>query len=706
MRAPLSQIGKMEYRFKLSKIHCAGCALALEQNINEIEGVICEINFVTKLIKLNITTENPEETLGLVKQTIKNFDKQIELLEDAEIEDADKKEKRERENTLIKLSVALVVLVVTYFLPVYWLQVSLYVLDYLLVSYKTLISACRNIRHGKVFDENFLMTIASIGALVIGEFTEAVCVMLLYGLGTILEDVAVGKSKHMVESLLEIKQPYANYYDGEKDTKVSLGVLKVGDLIRIKPGERVPLDCKIIEGTSYLDMSALTGETKDKIVVSGDHILSGSINGSSVLLACVEKVEADSTVSKIVDMTIKATETKAKSEKFISKFSRYYTPAVIILAAIIMFIPPIFSGYRNFSTFAYRALCFLVVSCPCALVISVPLTYFASIGAFARNGVMVKGSSHIETLAKVNTVVFDKNGTLTKGEFEITEIYPFGERSEDEILETAAYAESFSNHKIAKSVIQKYTEQSGKVINSAWVSDYTEIAGMGIKANIFMQETLVGNAKLLKDNGIKVYEVNKTGTVLYVAIGGEFAGYLVIEDTVKADSLSAIRSLKSIGIKDIALSTGDEENVARPLCDKLGIKNCNFGLLPEDKVRIINDMTASGKTVAFVGDGINDAPSLASASVGISMGALGTDVAVEASDVVLLTDEPGKVSYALKKAKKTRRIVLENIIGSIGIKILVLGLIGFGLSGMWLAVFADVGVNLIAVINSLRALLK
>lgn len=696
----------MEYRYKLSKIHCAGCALALEQNINQIEGVVCEINFVTKLIKLNISTENPEETLKLVKEEITKFDKQIELLEDAEIEDAEKKEKRERESTIIRLSVALVVLIVTYFLPVFWLQVTLYVMDYLLVSYKTLISACRNIIHGKVFDENFLMTVASLGALIIGEFTEAISVMLLYGIGTILEDLAVGKSKHMVESLLEIKQPYANYYDGETETKVSISVLKVGDLIRIKPGERVPLDSKIIEGTSYLDMSALTGETKDKIVVAGDHILSGSINGSSVLLASVEKTEADSTVSKIVDMTIKATETKAKSEKFISKFSRYYTPAVIILAAIIMFIPPIFSGYRNFSTFAYRALCFLVVSCPCALVISVPLTYFASIGSFARNGVLVKGSSFVEELAKVDSVVFDKTGTLTKGEFEITEIFAFGERSEDEVLETAAYAESFSNHKIAKSVIAKYAEKTGKVINSAWVSDYTEIAGKGVKANIFMQETLVGNSKLLKDNGITFYEVNKSGTVLYVAIGGEFAGYIVIEDTVKEDSLSAIRGLKALGIRDIALSTGDEENVARPLCDKLGIKNCNFGLLPEDKVRIIIDMTSSGKKVAFVGDGINDAPSLASSSVGISMGALGTDVAVEASDVVLMTDEPNKVAYAIKKAKKTRRIVLENIIGSIGIKVLVLALIGFGLSGMWLAVFADVGVNLIAVINSLRALLK
>lgn len=697
----------MEYKFKLLKLHCAGCALALEQNINKIEGVVAEINFVTKLLKLKIETENPAETLTEVKTAISKFDSMVEIVDYIDDEDIAKKEKKERENTIIRLSLALVIMIVNIFMPVFWAKITIFVFDYLLVSYKTLYAALKNIRHGKVFDENFLMTVASIGAFAIGEYVEAISVMLLYGIGTILEDLATSRSRRTIASLLEIKQPYANYYDGETETKVALGEVSVGDLIRIKPGERVPLDCEIVDGTSYLDMSALTGETKDVIVKPGDQILSGSINGASALLAKVTKLESESTVSKIVEMVEKATESKAKSERFISKFSKYYTPIVIALALVIMFIPPIFSGYANFSTFAYRALCFLVVSCPCALVISVPLTYFASIGSFARNGVLVKGANFVELLAKVNSVVFDKTGTLTKGDFEISEIYAFGEHTKEELLETVAYAESFSNHKIARSVVDRYNEEfPDKPINQAWVNDYTEIAGKGIKANIFMQETLVGNSKLLEENDIKFYEVNKTGTILYVAVAGEYIGYVVIEDTVKVDSLASIRALKRLKITDISLSTGDCENVAKPLCDSLGIKNCNFGLLPEDKVLIITNKVQAGKTVAFVGDGINDAPSLASSSVGISMGKLGSDIAVEASDVVLMTDEPSKVAYAIKKAKKTRKIVLENIIGSIAIKVIILGLISFGLSGMWLAVFADVGVNLIAVINSLRAMLK
>ena len=697
----------MEYKFKLLKIHCAGCALALEQIINEIDGVSAEINFVTKLLKLEINSDNPAETLTEVKAAISKFDHQIEISDYVRQEDFSEKEKREREKNIIRLSVAAVILIVNFFMPVFWIKICIYVLTYLLVSYKVLYKAARNILHGKVFDETFLMTLASLGAFIIGEYTEAVSVMLLYEVGEILEDVAVGKSKRMVESLLEIKQPYANFYDGESETRVLLSELSVGDLIIIKPGERVPLDSEIIEGTSYLDMSVLTGETKDVIVKPHDHILSGSINGSSVLIARVEKTESESTVSKIVELVERATESKAKTERFISKFSRIYTPVVIALAFIIAFIPPIFSGYTNFTSYAYRALCFLVVSCPCALVISVPLTYFASIGSFARMGIMVKGANFVEVLAKVNAVVFDKTGTLTKGEFEISEIYASGEHTKSEILETAAYAESFSNHKIAKSLVSKYLEENeGKAINQAWINDYTEYAGKGIKANIFMQETLIGNSKFLKENGIKFFEVNKTGTVLYVAAGGEYLGYIVIEDTIRPDSALAIKGLKEMKISDIMLCTGDSEAVAVETANKLGIKNPQFGLLPEDKVAIITNKVNSGKTVAFVGDGINDAPSLASSSVGISMGKLGSDIAIEASDVVLMTDEPKKVALGIKKARKTRSIVLQNIIGSISIKVIILGLIAFGISGMWLAVFADVGVNLLAVLNSLRAMLK
>ncbi len=598
-------------------------------------------------------------------------------------------------------------MIIAIFVPVKWLKIMLFALSYLIVSYEVLINSAINISHGKIFDENFLMSIASIGAFIIGEYTEAVMVMLLFGIGEMLENFAVERSKKTIRSVLEIKQPYANLILESGDREVTLDRVKVGDLIRIKAGERVPLDSEVVEGVSYLDMSALTGETKEKVVNVGDELLSGSINGSSPLVARVTRLEKDSTVSKIIDMVQNATETKAKSEKFISKFSKIYTPTVIALAFIIMLVPPIFVGFSEFSTYAYRALCFLVVSCPCALVISVPLTYFAGIGASSRIGVMVKGANFLEALSKVDSVIFDKTGTLTEGNFEISEIYAVDEKTEEEILEICAYAESYSNHRIAKSILKAYKEKfDGKEINSAWINGYTEIAGEGIKANIFMQDVLVGNAKLLKDNDINFVEMAKVGTTLYIAIAGEFAGYIVISDTIKKDSEKAVQDLKKLGIEDISICTGDEENVAKWVSSKLGIKNYYSGLLPEDKVLIITDKSQAGKTVAFVGDGINDAPSLANANVGISMGGFGSDVAVEASDVVVMTDEPSKVAQAIKKAKKTRRIVLENIIGSIAIKVAILALIAFGFSGMWLAVFADVGVSLLAVLNSLRALLK
>ncbi len=696
----------MDYKFKLLKIHCAGCALALEQDLNTIEGVCAEINFVTKILKLTITTENPAETLTEVKTAISDFDHSIEIAEYQDEQDLELKEKRERNINIVRLVVAFAIMIGTYFIPLLWLKIVLFALDYILVAYKVLISAGRNIIHGKFFDENFLMTIASIGAFVISEFVEAISVMLLFEVGTILEDVAVGRSRKAIKNLLEIKQPYANLVVGEEEQKVALSEIVVGNIIRVKPGEKIPLDGEITEGTSYLDMSVLTGETKEKIVQVGDKVLSGSINGASVLLVRVEKTEGESTISRVVEMVEKATESKAKSEKFISKFSKYYTPIVIVLAVIIAFVPPIFSGYSNFVDFAYRALCFLVVSCPCALVISVPLTYFAGIGSFARCGIMVKGANFVEALSKVNSVVFDKTGTLTEGNFEITEIVCFGDHTEEEILETVAYAESYSNHRIAKSILKTYKEKTQKEINSAWITDYTEFAGKGIKANIFMQDVLVGNAKLFAENEISVYTTNKSGTVLYVAIGGNYSGYVVIDDVIKKDSARAVADLKAIGISDVVLCTGDEENVARAIAEKVGIKNSYCSMLPEDKVNVVTKRVQDGKTVAFVGDGINDAPSLASANVGIAMGGLGSDIAVEASDVIIMTDEPSKVAKAVKKAKKTHRIVLQNIIGTIGIKVLILGLIAFGVSGMWLAVFADVGVNLIAVINSLRTMLK
>lgn len=696
----------MQYKFKLLKMHCAACALALEENINTIEGVTAKISYVTKVLDLKIETDNPSETLTEVKIAINKFDHMVEIVDYEDELAEEEKEKKLREFNVIRFSVIAVLMIVNIFMPVKWMKITIFAVLYVLASYDVLINAFFNIIHGKVFDECFLMSLASIGAFIIGEYVEAIAVMLLYGVGSILENVAVGKSRKTIKSVLEIKQPYANLIEDDTDTQVPLEDVAVGDLLRIKPGERVPLDSVVVEGTSYLDMSALTGESKEKLVVAGDEVLSGAINVSGVLVVKAQKLENESTVSKIIDMVQNATETKASSEKFISKFSKFYTPIVIVLALIIMFIPPIFSGYSNFSTYAYRALCFLVVSCPCALVISVPLTYFAGIGACAKSGIMVKGSNFLDALAKANSVVFDKTGTLTEGKFEVSEIYATSGHSNDELIEYAAYAENFSNHKIAKSIIKTYKEIfHGKEINNAWIDSHEEIVGKGIKANIFMQDVLVGNAKLLKENEVSFVEVNKPGTTLYIAVAGEFAGYIVISDKEKKDARQAIYELKKLGIEDVSLSTGDEEVVAKALSSKLGITNTYSGLLPEDKVLIIADKVQDGRIVAFVGDGINDAPSLANANVGISMGGLGSDIAVEASDVVIMTDEPSKVAKAIKKAKKTRRIVMQNIIGSIAVKVAILALIAFGFSGMWLAIFADVGVSLLAVLNSLRVMI-
>ena len=697
----------MEYKFKLSKLHCAGCALALEQNLNTIEGVKAEINFVTKQLKIFIDSNEQVERLNEVKQAVKSFDRSIELSDYDEEDELLDKDKKQRIFNIARYTISVVLMIIAVFIQIKWLKIAFFSVSYLMASYDVLWGAILNFKGKNIFDEKLLMSLASIGAFIIGEYLEAVCVMLLFGIGEIFENLAVDKSRDRVHSLLKIKEHFANVYDGESDRRVEVKYVGVGALIHVKPGERIPLDGVVVEGTSYLDVSALTGESREKIVSVGDEVLSGSINGSSLLLVKVTKIEQDSTVSKIIDMVQNATETKAKTEKFISKFSKIYTPVVIVSALLLAFIPPIFLGFNHFTEFMYRALCFLVVSCPCALVISVPLTYFAGIGSLARAGVLVKGASFVEALSKTDSVIFDKTGTLTTGVFEITKIYSTKEHDEDEILEIATYAENFSNHKIAKSIKKLYNERRpDKPINSAWISDYKEIAGKGIEANIFGQEVLVGNASLIKSHGIHFADVKKAGTVLHVASGGEYYGYIVICDEIKKDSAFAIKELNQLKIKNIAMSTGDEKNSAVLVADKIGIESVHAGLLPNEKVELIKAQMEGGRTIAFVGDGINDAPSLATASVGISMGGFGTDVAVEASDVVLMTDEPSKVATAIKKAKRIQRIAKQNIFGSIAIKFAILGLIGLGFSGMWLAVFADVGVSLIAVLNSLRAMLK
>ena len=688
-------------------MHCAACALALQEKLNEMDEVSVQINFVTKVLVAEISTEKPEETFEVLKENITKFDHAIQIFDYEDEEDAERKERQEMVIKLIRFVSTAAVMLLNLLIPVAWLKISIFAVLYLIAAYDVIYDAFINVFHGKIFDEKFLMTIASLGAFAIGEFIEAISVMILYGIGEILEDIAISGSRRKIEGVLKIKQPYANLIDGEEEVQTDLSAVKVGDLIRVKPGERVPLDGEIVEGTSYLDMSALTGETREKIVQPGDEVLSGSINGSSVLVVRVTKLEAESTVSKVVDMVQNATETKARSEKYVAKFAKIYTPVVLGLALVMFLLPNVLTGFANVSVYAYRALSFLVVSCPCALVISVPLSYFTGVGALARNGVLVKGANFLEELSLVDTVIFDKTGTLTEGNFEITEVYEASTWKKEELVEIAAYAESFSNHRIAKSIKQTYDEMfKEKPINSAWINGYEEIAGLGIKANIFMQDTLVGNAKLLKQNDINFVEVDKPGTIIYIAINGKFAGYIVIADMVKADSKRAIEQLKELKIKNISLCTGDDKNVAKDIAEKLGLTNYYANLLPDEKFDTIYELIKSGRHVAFVGDGINDAPALANANVGLSMGGVGSDIAVESSDIVIMTDEPSKVAETIKKAKQTKRIVRENVFGSIFVKVVALGLISVGLTGMWLAVFADVGVTFLAILNSLRLILK
>ena len=573
---------------------------------------------------------------------------------------------------------------------------------YALSGFEILWASAVNIAHGKIFDENFLMSIATIGAFAIGKYAEAVMVMLLYQIGEWLQDRAIMRSKKAITNLLNIKAKVANLVTDDGEIQVDLDRVAVGSIIRIKPGENVPLDGIITFGTSNVNTSALTGESAEITKTIGDEILSGTINGEGVLLVKVTKNEKDSTVSKIIDMVESASMQKARTENFISKFAKVYTPIVCLVAVLIAIVPCLFLGFGAFSTYLYRGLIFLVVSCPCALVISVPLSFFAGLGAAARKGVLVRGSNFLEALSRVDTVIFDKTGTLTQGEFKIDKITAFGENTQKDVLEYIAYAESYSNHRIARSVVESYLENNE--INSAWIEDVTEHAGLGIEAKIFMNPVLVGSRLLLEQNGIKINGDAHGQTAIYLAVSGEHAGTITLSDTIKSDAKMAIRDLKNLGVKQVLMFTGDNEKVASAVADELGLDGFHANMLPQDKVSRLAEYEKASKGLAFVGDGINDAPVLASVDVGVAMGGVGSDVAVEASDVVLMTDEPSKMVDAIKTARKTHKIVTENVTFALAIKLAVLALGAFGFAGMWLAIFADVGVSCLAVLNSLRAM--
>ena len=582
------------------------------------------------------------------------------------------------------------------------LQLILMLVAYILLGKDTVLKAVKNVEKGDFFDENFLMTIATLGAIIIGEYPEAVAVMLFYEIGELFQSYAINKSRKSIADMMDIKPEYANVIRDNKSQKVDPDEVKIDEIIEIKPGERVPLDAIIVKGETTLDTSALTGESVPVEVREGATILSGCININALILAKVTKEYFDSTVNKVLDLVENAASKKSTSERLITRFAKIYTPIVIGLAVLLAIFPPIISGEYNFRVWIFRALSFLVVSCPCAFVISIPLSFFSGIGAASRAGVLIKGGNYLEALSKVDTVVLDKTGTLTKGVFNVQKVIVIDKNiKEDEFISLVAMAESGSNHPISKS-IQKYYN---KEIDTNSINSIKEISGKGIEAVINNKKILVGNEKLIDvPNDIII---NDIGTILYVEIENKFAGYIVISDEIKKDAKKAIKDLKDIGIKKSVMLTGDVEKVAKKVGEELGLDEIYSNLLPQDKVSkfedIIKNKNSKGNVV-FVGDGINDAPVLARADVGIAMGAMGSDAAIEAADVVIMTDEPSKIVTAIKSSKKTMKIAMQNIILAFGVKAIALILSALGIADMWMAVFADTGVTILAVLNSFRAL--
>lgn len=581
------------------------------------------------------------------------------------------------------------------------LQTILFVLAYLLVGFEVLKKAFRNLLKGHVFDENFLMSVATLGAFGIGELEEAVAVMLFYQVGEFFQSYAVDKSRKSVAALMDIRPDYANVYRNGEIVKVNPDDVNIGEMILVKPGEKVPLDCTVVAGDGMLNTLALTGEATPRHVGENDSVLSGSISIDGTLKLKVDKEFGESTVSKILELVENASSRKSKSENFISKFARYYTPIVVGIAVLLAFVPPLFLGWNTFSTWIYRALSFLVVSCPCALVISIPLSFFAGIGASAKRGILIKGSNYLEALSKTKMIVCDKTGTLTEGVFQVQEVDAIG-YSDAELLKFAAYAEYYSNHPISLSLRNAY----GKDIDEVRITKNKEFSGKGVESIVDGKKVLVGNEKLMTEKKISITKNEKMGTIVYVAIDGKFAGSIVIADKIKEDAYVAMKRFRDYSI-DVVMLTGDRENISQSVANELGITRYHSELLPQQKVELtqkyMNEKEEDEKLV-FIGDGINDAPVLAYADIGCSMGGLGSDAAIEAADVVIMTDQPSLVADAISVSRKTMRIVKENIVFAIAVKVLVLLLSAIGVASMWAAVFADVGVSVIAILNALRIL--
>lgn len=688
----------MNKKYYLEGLDCASCLKKIEDDLRKsdlVEDVV--INFTSKTITIQVQTDN--DLKNLVQTTINKYENNIVVKEMHEEQDQHRLDKKEY--SILILGV-LVFIIVSFIKFNNIIELVLYITAYLLIGYKVVFTAIKNIFNKQFFDENFLMTVATIGAFSIQEYPEAVAVMLFYQVGELFQTLAVNKSRRSIKALLNLKPDFAKLVTADGIKKLDPDLIKIDDEIIVKVGEKIPLDAVVISGKSYVDNSALTGESKPVFVTVDSQVYAGTINQTAVLNLRVVKLASESTVSKILDLVENASNKKAKTENFITKFAHYYTPVVVLIALFMAVVLPLVLQ-DPFSVWINRGLVFLVVSCPCALVLSIPLGFFGGLGKASHDGILVKGSNYLEALNKIDTVVLDKTGTLTKGNFKVIKINNVSKLSDLEILKYAAHAEIYSTHPIAKSIVEAY----GQELDEKLVSNYEELAGQGTKLQINGKDILLGNEDLLKKNQVNYEACNQVGTIVYLVIDNEYAANLVIADELKDDAIMAISNLKALGIKNIVMLTGDNEVVAKEISTQVGLTNYYANLHPSDKLDKLEEIMSNKKTngaVLFVGDGINDAPVLTRADVGISMGGLGSDAAVEASDIVILNDEPSKIVTAINIANKTRRIVWQNIYFALGLKLLVLILATFGVATIWEAVFADVGVSLIAVLNASRIL--
>lgn len=701
-----------EIVLELNGLNCAGCAAKIENFTKEIQGVdSAKLDFLSKKLKVNVEDEDMISAVtNEIREIVKKLEPHVKVIVQHEDEGKDDHHHHHdhhhdhgevEKSQIIKLIIGGGLFVLPMLLKLEGLtRLLVYGLAYLVVGYDIIITAIRNVIAGNPFDEHFLMTIATIGAFIIGEYPEGVAVMLFYQVGEMLQGMAVNHSRKSISSLLDIRPDSANLVKDDKIVVVDPNEVNVGDMIIVRPGEKIPLDGTIIEGESSLDTSNITGESVPRSVKAGDRVFSGVVNIQGLLKIEVKKAYKESTVAKILDLVENASGKKAPTERFITKFARYYTPIVVFIALGIFLIPPLFLD-GGFKEWGYRACIFLVISCPCALVISIPLGFFGGIGGASKAGILVKGGNYLEALTDVDTIVMDKTGTVTKGTFKVTEVVAYGDYTKEEIIEIGAYGEVFSNHPIGKSIIEAY----GKEIKKEYIKSYKEIPGKGIEVNIDNIGYTLGNKSLLDEKNIPVDEIDSIGTVVYIGKENKHIGTIIVSDELKDNIVEDIKRLKALGINRLIMLSGDNESTAKKVGQLINLDKVYGNLLPQDKVIKLEEIMAESRgKVIYVGDGVNDAPVLTRSDIGIAMGGLGSDAAIEASDIVIMTDEIGKIATGIKIGRNTKKIVIQNIILALGLKIIVLALGALGLATMWEAVFADVGVSIIAILNSIRAL--